>query len=255
MTAFWKDKIAIATVCADWRTIASRYDMPIELDQYCLAEKTDKPLCANVQAELRKDLQTYRATALHAPFNELFPAAVDPKARALAMERFRGAAALALELGVKRMVVHSGYIPFVYFKEWHIPRSVAFWTEFMADMPGDFELLIENVLDDEPYMLAEIVKTVHDPRVGVCYDVGHANVVSELGQDVWMDTLAPYLKHLHIHNNDASRDSHSGFAQGTVDIIRILEGVRALGRDDITLTAELIEDGGALEWLRERGYL
>ena len=255
MATSLKDRIAIATICASWRKIADKYGMAIELDQYCQAENMEAPRREKVQAVIKKDLKTYRAPVLHAPFNELFPAAIDPRARALAMERFRDAAALALDLGVKRMVVHSGYVPFVYFKQWHIPRSVEFWTEFMADMPDDFEIMIENVLDDEPDMLAEIAKGVNDPRVGICYDVGHANVVSEVGQDGWMETLAPYLKHLHIHNNDGKADYHRGFTEGTVDIAKILDDVIAIGREDITLTAELITGADSFDWLQEKGYL
>ncbi len=255
MSGTLKDRLAIATICASWRTIADRYGVAIELDQYCQAENMDSPRGEKVQTVIRKDLKTYKALVLHAPFNELFPAAIDPKAKALARERFDRAAALALDLGVKKMVVHSGYVPFVYFKEWQIPQSVAFWSDFMADKPDDFELAIENVLDDEPYMLAEIAKGVGDPRVGICYDVGHANIVSDLGQDVWMETLAPYLKHLHIHNNDGERDYHRGFTEGTLDIARILDGMLAIGREDITVTAELITGADSFDWLAEKGYL
>lgn len=245
----------IATVCSNWKQVADTYGVGIELDHYCQAENMDTPHRDKVQGILKKTLETYRAPVLHAPFNELFPAAIDPKALALAKERFLDAAHLALDLGVRKMVVHSGYIPFVYFKEWHIPRSVEFWQAFMEEMPADFEIAIENVLDDEPYMLAKIAEGVNDPRVGVCYDAGHANIVSEAGQDEWMEVLAPHLKHLHIHNNDGKADYHRGFAEGTLDIARILDQMMAIGREDITVTAELLKDEGSFEWLAERGYL
>lgn len=255
MAGILKDRLAIATVCASWRKVADEFGVAVELDQYCQAENMDEPRGEKVQAVIRKDLQKYRALVLHAPFNELFPAAIDPKAKQLARDRFEQAAKQALDLGVKKMVVHSGYVPFVYFKEWHVPQSVEFWTDFMADKPDDFEIAIENVLDDEPYMLAEIAKGVNDPRVGICYDVGHANIVSQNSQDEWMETLAPYLKHLHIHNNDGKADYHRGFTEGTVDIARILDDTIAIGRDDITVTAELITGTDSFYWLQEKGYL
>ena len=261
MSKSLKGRLAIATVCSNWRQVADTYGVGIEIDHYCQAENMDAPRRDKVLALLKKDLETYRAPVLHAPFNELFPAAIDPKALALAKERFLDAARLAQDLGIHRMVVHSGYVPFVYFKEWHIPRSVEFWSEFIAQQPADFEIAIENVLDDEPEMLAKIAEGVNDPRVGVCYDAGHANIVSKAGQDEWMATLAPYLKHLHIHNNDGERDYHRGFTEGTLDIARILDQALAIrrddrgGRGDITVTAELLKDEGSFVWLKEKGYL
>ena len=52
----------------------------------------------------------------------------------------------------------------------------------MADQPEDFEICIENVLDDEPDMMVAIAKGCDDPRIGLCYDVGHANIISDRGQ-------------------------------------------------------------------------
>ncbi len=153
------------------------------------------------------------------------------------------------------MVVHSGYMPYVYFKEWHIPRSVEFWTEFMADQPEDFEICIENVLDDEPDMMAAIARDAGDPRIGLCYDVGHANIVGDRSQDEWLETMAPYLKHLHIHNNDGDRDLHRGLTEGTLDIGRVLDGVLEKCSPETTVTAEILSGPESFEWLREKGYL
>ena len=171
------------------------------------------------------------------------------------MMRFNQAAELALKYDIRKMVVHSGYVPFVYFKEWHIPRSVEFWTEFMADKPDDFEICIENVLDDEPDMLAEIARQADDPRIGLCYDIGHANIVSDRSQDDWLDTMAPYLKHLHIHNNDGERDYHRGITEGSLDVERVLDGVLTKCTPETTITLEILAGKESFEWLKAQGYL
>ena len=213
-----KERFSIATMCGNWQSIAREFDLTIELDQYCQAENMDGERGSKVKAMVEKHISEFRPAVFHAPFNELFPAAIDPKARALAMSRFNQAADLAMEFGVNMMVVHSGYVPFVYFKEWQVPRSIEFWTEFMEDKPDDFQIVIENVLDDGPYMLADIAKGVNDPRVGVCYDVGHSNIISKQSPEEWLDVLAPYLKHIHVHNNDGKKDLHKGFADGVINI-------------------------------------
>lgn len=250
-----KSRLAIATCCPHWKQIADEYDVAIELDQYCQAKNMDGKMADKVAAVIRGDLTTYRGLVLHAPFNELFPAAIDPKARELAMQRYRQAAELAHAFGIRKMVVHSGWMPHVYFKEWHIPRSVEFWTELMADQPEDFELCIENVLDDEPDMMAAIARDCADPRIGLCYDVGHANIVSDRDPDDWLQTLAPYLKHLHIHNNDGDKDYHRGLTEGMLDMERLLDGVLELCTPDTTVTAEILSGPESFEWLRARGYM
>ena len=72
------------------------------------------------------------------------------------------------------MVVHTGYEPLMYFKEWHLQRSVEFWRTYMEDK-GDFQIYIENVFDDEPLMMKNLIDALDDPRIKVCMDVGHAN--------------------------------------------------------------------------------
>ena len=254
------DRIYIATMCEDWESVADRYGVGLEMDHFCQAEFMDGDLGSKTLADAKAIAGSRAVKVLHAPFNELFPAAIDHKARALAMDRLNRAAQIALDLGVKKMVVHSGYVPFIYFKEWHVNRSVEFWTEFMADKPADFEICIENVLDDGPEMLVEIAERVDDQRVGLCLDIGHANVVAnagggrDVGQDEWLRQMAPHLKHMHIHNNDGAGDYHLGFDQGTLDIERLLNMAMDMCKG-FTVTAELIEAGASFEWLKDKGFI
>lgn len=64
-----------------------------------------------------------------------------------------------------------------------------FWHGFMAHKPEDFGLLVENVLEDEPYMLLDFMMRVAEisagsdgfipdgsvsKRIRLCLDIGHA---------------------------------------------------------------------------------
>lgn len=49
----------------------------------------------------------------------------------------------------------------------------------MASKPADFRLYIENVLEDEPFMLTNMMKKISDPRIGLCLDTGHANAMTD----------------------------------------------------------------------------
>lgn len=248
-----RDRLYIATVCSEYQNIIREYDLGAELDQFCQADNMEGSklvLCEKEIGELKA-----HSFILHAPFNELFPAAIDPKARSLALERFRTAAEIARKYDARKMVVHSGYVPLVYYKEWHVERSIEFWQEFMDQQPEDFNIVIENVIDDEPYMLAEIVERTNLPNVKACFDVGHAACVSSLPISEWLDVLGPHLGHLHIHNNDGSHDWHKPVMEGIVDMEQVMEHVKCRGIEELTVTIESLDAISSVEWLRERGYI
>ena len=269
MAGVLKNRLLIATMCGNWQAVADKYGVGVEIDSFCQAENMDGVKGDNAKADLGELMKNYDVKVLHAPFNELHPAAIDPRARALAMERLNQAAEIALQSGINKMVVHSGYVPFVYFKEWHHDRSVEFWREFMRDKPGDFEICIENVLDDEPGMMADIARDVGDSRVGLCLDVGHGHVVRNIngagsidpaaggsGAAVsrWLEVTAPYLKHLHVHNNDGTGDFHNDITEGSIDMEALFRDIAEKCGRDITVTLEVLNCENSIDWLIDKGY-
>ncbi|MDR2615427.1 MAG: sugar phosphate isomerase/epimerase, partial [Oscillospiraceae bacterium] len=134
-------------------------------------------------------------------------------------------------------------------------RSVEFWRELLAELPEDFTLLLENVMEDSPELLAGIVREIADPRFRLCFDIGHANtIVSDTPMDEWLDVSAEYIGHVHIHNNYRQWDDHNPPGDGLVDMRYVLE--RLMGRltDGATFAIESIESAPAAEWLAENGF-
>ena len=62
-------------------------------------------------------------------------------------------------------------MPQVYFPEWYVEQSVIFWRDFLRQLPPDMTIALENVMEPEPRLLAEIARQVDDPRLGLCLDV------------------------------------------------------------------------------------
>jgi sugar phosphate isomerase/epimerase len=192
---------------------------------------------------------------MHAPFNELCPAAIDPKVLEVAKARYRQAYELAGTYGINRLVVHSGYVPLVYFKSYFVERSVEFWTEFLRDKPKNLTLVLENVLEDEPDMLIDIVRGVNDPRLRLCFDTGHANITKkDLTLLEWAEKVLPYLGHAHLHNNDGWPDRHGALGDGEIDMKALLK-LLAEGQLEATLTVESIESAPSVNWLIDNGFL
>lgn len=256
MAENFKDRLYIATVCGQHREIIDKYWIGVELDQFCTAENMDGGKFEAADAEVRELLEAADSRSIiHAPFNELCPAAIDPLAKELAYKRFDQAAELAIRYGADKMVVHTGYIPLVYFKEWHVERSVEFWDRFMEGKPDGFKIVIENVMEDEPYMILKMMEQLKNPNIRLCLDTGHAACISKVPVLEWLDVMAPYLGHIHLHNNNGEYDYHSPIMEGVIPMDEFMESFTAKCGDDVTMTLETLDGLSSMEWLKARGYI
>ena len=143
----------------------------------------------------------------------------------------------------------------IYFPEWFTARSVEFWREFLRDAPDGLCLALENVMEPGPDMLVQIAAGVDDPRFGLCLDVGHANTrVSETPPLDWIAPMAPWLRHVHLHNNDGDWDLHDALGQGMIPMPDILDALaEQCPAADYTIENQNCEP--SLRWLCARGYL
>ena len=78
----------LSTIAADAAGTARRYGLGLEIAEYCTAYNMDEHF-PETDAAVRGKLAGIARVTLHAPFNELFPCAIDPRARVLAADRFR----------------------------------------------------------------------------------------------------------------------------------------------------------------------
>ncbi len=241
-------KFYISTIATDAAEAARKHGMGLEIAEFCTARKMDEQF-RETDAAVRKKLEGIEKSVLHAPFNELFPCAIDPKARTLAAERYRQAIDLAVKYGAEKVVIHGGYNPWIFYPVWYVEQSIEFWKAFLADAP-DAIIVLENVLEETPDMLLDIVKGVADPRLRLCLDVGHVNTYSRMPVMDWLIRWTPYLSHFHIHNNDGSRDSHSALRQGTIPMKELLKKAVELC-PNATFTLEVMEAEPSIKWLEE----
>lgn len=247
-----KERLYISTTASDAAVVARQYGLGIEIAEYCTAWNMDAEFQRTDLAVERKLSGVCRRT-FHAPFNELFPCAIDPKARRLAEDRYRQAIRLAKHYGADRIVIHGGYHPMLYYPVWYVEQSVAFWKNFLQDDPGIL-IVLENVLETEPEMLLDILQGVDAPGLGMCLDIGHVNAYSKRPAADWLACCAPYIRHFHIHNNDGSGDTHSPLFRGSIPIQMILEQAAWLC-PEATYTLELIEAAPSVHWLIKHGVI
>ena len=247
------EKLYISTIAADAPELARRHGLGLEIAEYCTACNMDEGFAEN-DAAVREKLAGVARRTLHAPFSELFPCAVDPRARELARERYAQAMALAVGYGARKLIIHGGFNPYLYFPEWYTAQSAPFWREFMGDVPQGLEICLENVTEPAPELLCEIIAAVDDPRLKICLDVGHANAYSKISPMKWLERCAPCIGHLHIHNNQGDWDTHAALDKGGIPMADLLAAADRLC-PEATLALEVMEARSSVDWLESIGAI
>jgi len=82
--------------------------------------------------------------------------------------------------------------------------------------PLGVKLLLENIQNEvtSSAHLAEIIRVGHFANVGVCFDIGHANLME--GVDPTLETLLPLIGSTHLHDNHGDRDAHLWPGDGAI---------------------------------------
>ena len=140
---------------------------------------------------------------------------------------------------IKRAIEVAEYVPFRFLVQ-HVGK-----TDEMDD-PRKFEaalssiehlrafarplgvtLLIENTPSDlaTPEKIKELLKALHYPDLGVCFDTGHAHMMSSVHQA--FDLLGERVRSTHVHDNRRDRDTHLWPGEGDIDWNQTMQSLRA----------------------------
>lgn len=188
---------------------------------YCL-DKFEKSLTAYRR---RIEAMGHKALNIHGPFLDLNPASNDTLIRRATRQRFQQAYEAARRLEAGKIIYHTCFVPRVNFLEGWVDLAVPFWKEFLEDKGNDIQICMENVFDPEYEILAEVVREVNHPAFSLCLDVGHANHASKTPITQWIEGLAPWIGHVHIHDNDGITDSHQAIGEGSIPWHEVLKAL------------------------------
>lgn len=165
----------------------------------------NKPLCSTV----------------HGAFFDITIFSDDPLIQKASELRVRQSLDIAKNLGATGVIFHTNYIPNFKLKSYRenwIKSNAAFWKRMLEEYPM-LNIYIENMFDTDPELLAGLGAEMKNcGNFGICLDYAHAHVFGEPGDiDKWINTLAPYVKHLHINDNDYSEDLHLAVGDGKIN--------------------------------------
>lgn len=232
-----REQVYLSTIDPSAGDVARELGLGIEIASFCTAMNMDD-LLQQTEESLAPMLEGVARRTFHGPFNELFPCAIDPKARTLALERYLQGMALARQYGADKYILHGGFHPYIYYPVWYVEQSIAFWQAFVPQIPEGMTVCLENVLEPEPEMLLQIVEAVNSPRLRLCLDIGHANAYSSVSVFRWLEQWGNRISHFHIHNNDGTADAHQPLGEGTIPMAELLRKAEALC-PEATYTLEL----------------
>ena len=242
-----KEKIYLSTIDENAAALAKEYGLGIEIAEFCTAWNLDEKR-DEIEPTIQEYLKSSDRFVLHGPFNELFPCAIDKKIRAVAAERYKQTIEAAQSYGVKKLVIHGGYNPRIYYKEWYTPESIVFWQEFVNEIPEDMVICLENVFEEEIEMLADIVRAVDDKRIRMCLDIGHVNAYSNVSVENWIRKCYHIMEHFHIHNNNGDCDSHQQLFDGIIPVREVLELINEKC-PTASISLELVDAEPSVKWL------
>ncbi len=93
-----------------------------------------------------------------------------------------------------------------------------------------------------------------DVRFTLTLDLSHAYFQSRLPLSEWVDCAAPYLEHVHMHDNDGARDLHACLGEGSLPMCETLRHIERLC-PRATYTIENVRAAPSVEWLKNKGIL
>lgn len=234
-------------------SIAEKYGFGFEYNDFFIPDVLDD------SKQIQKLINSYKSynlpdyCTLHGAFFDVIVFSSDRRIRETAELRIRQSLDIAREIGAKGVVFHTNQSPQLtsemYINGWH-DKNLEFWKRILTEY-SDINIYLENMFDSSPHMLCNLACELSSfGNFGVCLDYAHAEVFGG-GADNWVEKIAPYVKHLHINDNDLKNDLHLAVGEGRIDWNRFKEHYNSYFME----CTVLIEVKGAEKQLRSAEFL
>ena len=154
-------------------------------------------------------------------------AATDRPQRVEAMDEIKRALELAEQIPFRFLVQHIGTGD-ESFSEKKLEAAMTSVEHLRAfAKPLGVRILLENIPNElsTPDRLVEFIQITHFDDIGICFDVGHAHIMSTVEQA--FETLKAHIRSTHVHDNSRDRDSHLWPGNGSIDWKQTMELLRS----------------------------
>jgi sugar phosphate isomerase/epimerase len=199
--------------------LAEEYSFGFEYNDFFIPDTMDNKQKKKEIISIYKSVKLSSYNTMHGAFFDIIVFSEDKKIRDVADYRIRESIETALEIGAKGVVFHTNHTPMLksdfYLKGW-IDKNTEYFSR-ICDEYENIDIYLENMFDDTPFMLKNLSENLSDKNnFGVCLDYAHANVFG-VDADDFVKELSPFIKHLHINDNDLKDDLHLAVGDGKID--------------------------------------
>ena len=212
----------------------------------------------------RSIIETYQAAALpdmltsHGAFYDVIVFSEDPEIARVSEKRVRQSMDAAKALNAGAVIFHTNIEPMltskIYRDSW-LNRTQAFFRIICGEYP-QIRVYMENMFDDGPEDLCALAQAMRDVKnFGVCFDYAHA-FLSQTSIGEWVRKLGPYVRHVHINDNDGESDLHLPVGDGVIDWKEFLKYQREYFPDASVLieTNTIERQKKSLEFMENAGF-
>ncbi len=219
------------------RFISHRLNPEIGFD----AESLDAYPFSHMEAVAGRLRDAGLSITFHAPFMDLSPGSPDSKVRELTRHRLLQVIRLIPLFRPRTVVCHTGYDHrrFWHIRDLWIDNSLHTWSRIAGEIrSGGARMMLENVYEQSPNDMIDLLENLKDFGVGFCLDSGHQAVFSTAPIPEWIASLGPYLGQLHLHDNCGNHDEHLAMGQGCFDFQQLFNLVRTVSPRQPVITLE-----------------
>ncbi|HSW58890.1 MAG TPA: TIM barrel protein [Dehalococcoidales bacterium] len=197
-----------------------------------------------------------RERAIHGPYLGLYPGSPDAEMRRRTMECFKRVYQIALAVQARHIIFHHNYNPADGSPAQWLKYSRQFWRTYLEAKSGGIRIHLENVLDDAPTLLLEVIEQIGHPDLDAALDIGHVQAYSKTPCLEWIAVSNSVTGYVHLHDNHGLEDEHLALGSGTAPLPQILNSLRRWAPGAVWS----IESGGSkmyqsVQWLSENGFL
>jgi sugar phosphate isomerase/epimerase len=231
--------------------IAKQRNLGFEIQEFCFARVMDGDWRRRL-AEYQRLLSGFQGgLSIHNAFMNTVNTSGDPEFVKLTRKRYDFHFHIAAELGAKIVISHFHWLPFhrdSALRQWQ-EEQARFWEHYLdIAEKQDLLLVAENIYEPRPEILKPIFDRLSSERFKFIFDIGHANIVSEVPIEDWLMAFGKELAYMHAHNNYRTHDQHNSVLKGTANFDHVFKVFDKLGIAPI-LSTEVFEKSALLESL------
>jgi len=159
--------------------------------------------------------------------NPVNVASIDRPTRVEAMDEVKRALEIAEQIPFRFLIQHVG-VSRESFDEKKFEAALTSIEHLRAfAKPLGVRILLENIPNElaTPDKLVELIQVAHFEDVGVCFDVGHAHIMSSIPEA--FEILKSHIRSTHIHDNARDRDAHLWPGKGNINWKETMELLRS----------------------------